>query len=81
MQVVAEILPDTQAVGIDVFQLPLGANAREEHHQLEFEEDDRVDGRAAKGRVALANQVTDKAHVQGASEVPVEMVGGNEILQ
>ena len=63
MQVVAEIPPDTQAVGTDVFQLPLGATAREEHHQLEFEEDDRVDRRTADGGVQVKNQWTNEGQI------------------
>ena len=43
-QVVAEIPAQAQPVGDDPHELPLGAQPLEEQHQLQLEEDDRVDG-------------------------------------
>ncbi len=41
-QVVAKVPAQAQAVGSDAHELPLGADALEEHDELELEEDDRV---------------------------------------
>src|SRR3712207_7744228 len=40
----------SQAVGCDLHELPLGADALEKHHQLQAEEDLRVDAGAAQDR-------------------------------
>jgi hypothetical protein len=42
-EVIAEIPAQTEPIGDQPHQLALGAEAREEHHQLQLEEDARVD--------------------------------------
>jgi hypothetical protein len=63
-----------------ILQLSLGANVLKEHDQLELEEDNRINRRTTEGRVTVAYQITDKAQVQRALDVAVEMVSRNEIL-
>jgi hypothetical protein len=61
VQVVAQVPADAQPVGRQVQQLPLRADAFEEHHQLQLEEDHRVDGRAFLPGVLLADQLTGRS--------------------
>ena len=62
-------------------ELPLGADALEEHHQLQLEEDHRIDrGPAALG-VQLPRPVADEAEVERVLQVTVEVVPGNQGLE
>jgi hypothetical protein len=62
-------------------QLALGADAFEEHDQLQLEEDDRIDGGAAPLGVVLPRPVADEAEVQLGFEVAVEVIGRDEGLE
>ena len=62
-------------------ELPLGAQPLEEHDQLEPEEDHRVDGRSAAGRVAVLGPVPDKGEVEPGIKMTIEMAARNERLQ
>src|SRR5215204_3342579 len=62
-------------------ELTLGADALEEHDELQLEEDHRVDTRPAPLGVEVARPVTDEAQVELGLQVSVEVAGGNEILQ
>jgi hypothetical protein len=45
-EVVAQVPTHAQTVRRDLHEPPLGADALEEHDELELEEDDRVHGRS-----------------------------------
>ena len=62
-------------------ELALGADALEEHDQLQLEEDDRVDAGPAPLGVQLPRPVADEAQVELGFQVAVEVVPGNEVLQ
>jgi hypothetical protein len=62
--------------GID--QLPLGAQAFEEHHKLQLEEDHRIDARPATLGVQLVRPLADEAEVKRHLEVAIDVVLGNE---
>jgi hypothetical protein len=62
-------------------EVALGADAVEDHDQLQLEKHDRVDaGPAARGR-QLVHPVADEAQVELRLQMPVEVVGGDELLQ
>jgi hypothetical protein len=65
----------------DLDQLALGADPLEEHDELQLEEDDRVDGGASSLSVQLPRPVADKREAERRVDVPVEVVGGNEVLE
>src|SRR5687768_10382856 len=46
VQVIPQVPPDAQPIGSYPDQLPLGADPFEEHHELELEEDPRIDRRS-----------------------------------
>ena len=78
---VAEVpaVGQVEAGGLD--ELALGADALEEHHQLQLEEDDRVDGGPAPLGVELPRPVADEAQVELGFQVAVEVVDRDEVLQ
>ena len=51
--------------------------ALQEQHQVQLEKDHRIDRGAAAGRVVLLHEVADEREVEGAVQVPVEVVGGH----
>ena len=65
--------------GLD--ELALGAQPFEEHHQLQLEEDHRVDGGAPPVSVALPRPLPDEGQVERGLEVPVEMIPGHQVVQ
>ena len=84
-QVLVEGVAEVPAVGqveagrLD--ELALGADALEEHDQLQLEEDDRVDGGPAPLGIQLPRPVADEAQVELGFQVAVEVVRGDEVLQ
>jgi hypothetical protein len=76
VQVVAEIPPDTEPVGDQAHEVAFRAHAFKEHHQLQFEEDHRVDAWAAVGGIVILHQVADKREVEHLIQVAIEMVRG-----
>jgi hypothetical protein len=64
IQVVPEIPPDAQPISSYSYQLPLGADPFEEHHELELEEDSRIDRWSSTFLLGRADQVADEAQVE-----------------
>ncbi len=62
-------------------EVPLGADPLEDHHQLQLEEDDRVDGGPTTLGIQLSRPITDEAQVELGLQVPVEVGLGNECFQ
>jgi hypothetical protein len=76
---VAEIPPMGEVETRRLDQLPLRANALEEHDQLEFE-DHRINGGAAPIGVQLLDPAADKAEIERALQMAVEVIRRDEIL-
>ena len=81
VEVVAEVPTHGEAVGRDAHQFPLGAQPLEEHHELELEENHRIDARPAAAGVERGDEVPDEGEVQRPLQSPVEAVSGDEVLQ
>lgn len=81
VEVIAEIPAHADAVGGDELELASRADTLEELDQMELEEDDGVNRGAAEGGVALTHQISDKAQVKRALQMPVEMVGGHQVVE
>ena len=81
VKVVAQVPAHGEPVGRDAHQLPLLPQPLEEEHELELEEDHRIDGRPAAPGVEGADQVPDEGEIQRGFEPPVEAVYGNQLLQ
>jgi hypothetical protein len=68
-----------EAGGCD--ELTLGADPLEEHHELQLEEDGRVEGGSAAFRIESGDPLADKAEVELQFQMAREVVLGDEILQ
>jgi hypothetical protein len=79
-EIIADIPAQTEPVGRHPHQLALGANTFKEHDQLQFEEDNRINGRAASRGIERRNQGADKGEVEGLVEMAVEMVRWDQLL-
>jgi hypothetical protein len=73
VEVVAQLPADAQAIRRRGHQRSLRTEAFEEHHRI-----DRV---SASAGVVCTHQVADAGPVKLLSEVPIEVVGGHEILE
>jgi hypothetical protein len=62
-------------------ELALGADPLEEHHQLQLEEDHRVDAGPATFGIELLRPVPNEAQIELRFEVAIEVVSRNEFLQ
>src|SRR5436309_1042955 len=78
IEVVAKV-PAMSEVELRLFHgLAFGTDALEEHHQLELEEDRRIDGGTTTGCIAISDPLTDEGEVEGGIEMAVEVISGNE---
>src|SRR6266571_9107328 len=55
-------------------QLALGAYPFKKHDQLQFEEDDRINGGAASACIGLVHELPDKREIQLPFKIAIEMV-------
>ena len=78
VEAVTEVPADTEAVHGQGEELPLRAQALEEHHQVELEEDHRIDGRPSSIGIGVLDPIPDEGQIEAGVEVAVEMVAGNE---
>src|SRR5687768_8184681 len=62
-------------------QLPLGAEALEEHDELQLEEDHRVDRGPTPSRIAVLHPLADEPEIKLGIEVPVEVVRGDQAFE
>src|SRR3954468_13950186 len=62
-------------------ELTFRAQPFEEHHQVTFEEDDRIDRRPTTAGVTIGDEVTDKREIEDAFKVPIEMISGDSGFQ
>ena len=80
-EVVAQVPPQREAVGDDTHELALRTEVLEEHHQLELEEDDRVDGWPATFCVEWPHELPDEGEVEPSFQAAVEVVLWNQVLK
>jgi hypothetical protein len=81
MQVIAEIPAQTEAVRGDAHKLSFRAQPLKEHDQLQLEKDHRINGGTSASGIIELYQIPHKGAVEGALEVAIEVIGGNEILE
>jgi len=55
-------------------QVAFGTNAFKKHHELEFEEDDRINGRTTLTCIGLLHELTHEREVEGAFQMAIEVV-------
>ncbi len=81
LEIVSQVPADAKAVGDDGHQLPLASQSLEEKDKLEFEEDYRVDARAAGGGVAILDQIPHKRKIESPFQAAVEVVLRDEFFE
>jgi hypothetical protein len=62
-------------------ELPIRADAVEEHDQVQLEEDGRINGGTSAIGVALPCPVADAAQGQLRLQLAIDVVPGNELLK
>jgi hypothetical protein len=80
-QLVAHRPAQAQAIGDDPHQLPLRAQPLDEQHQLELDEDHRIDTRSSDPRVGVADQIAYERKVERPLQMPGDVVGRDEIVE
>jgi hypothetical protein len=82
VQVVAEIPANAQTVCRDLHEPALRADVLEEHHQLQTEEDHRIDARTARTTsVVILDEIPDEREVKRRLEATVEVVLRDQVLK
>jgi hypothetical protein len=76
-QIVAQVPPHREAIRDRPHELAFGAQILEEHHQLQLEEDDRVNRRPAALSVERLYQLPHKREVEPSLKAPVEVLFGD----
>ena len=80
VQVIAAIPAYAQAICGEPHQLPLEAQTLEVHHQLQPDEDHRVDARSIHRGAALLDEVAHDGEVERPVPATVEVVARDKIL-
>jgi hypothetical protein len=80
-EIIAEVPSAAQRVGRHFHEPALASKIFEEHHELELEEDHRVYRWAATASVQGSDHLPHEGEVQRPLQVPVEVVGRDQILQ
>ena len=80
VQIVAKIPADAQSVSDQAHEVPFGAYAFKEHHQLQFEEDDGIDAGTAVGGIATLNPLPNNREIERLLQVTIEMVARDQVL-
>jgi hypothetical protein len=81
VEAVAEVPPDAEPILRQRQELALRADSLEEHHQVELEEDDGIDGRPASVGAGVPDPIPDEAEVLRRLAAPVEVIVGNEAVE
>jgi hypothetical protein len=62
-------------------QEPLRADALEKHDELQLEEDDGIDRRAATACIGLVHKLADKRKIKCSLQTAIEVVCRNQVFQ
>jgi hypothetical protein len=82
VQVVAENPPDTEPVGDQTQEQTFRADIFEEHHELQPEENYRINGGASQaGSIAVLHQLPNKGEIEDAVQVAIEVCGRHQFVE
>src|SRR5713226_4895077 len=81
IQVIAQEPAHAEPIGRMTHQEPLRADALEKHDELQLEEDDGIDGRAATACIGLLHKLADKRKIKCPLQATVEVVLRNQLFQ
>jgi hypothetical protein len=81
VEIVSQVPAEAKAVGYNGHQLPLATQSLEAKDELEFEEDYRVDARAAGRGLAILDQIPHKRKIHRPFQAVVEVVLRDEFFE
>lgn len=81
VEVVSQVPADAKAVGHNGHKLPLASQSFKEEDKLEFEEDHRLDARAAGGSVALLDQTPHERKIENPFQATIGVVFRDEFFE
>ena len=81
IQIVADVPAHAEPVSSQSHQLSFRADAVKEHHEVQLEEDHRVNGGATCVSIRLFDQVAHKREIHHAIQMAIEMSGWNEFIK
>jgi len=55
-------------------QLPFGAQTFKEHHELQLEKDDRINGGTPSAGIGLVHQLAHKRQIKRALQVTIKVI-------
>jgi hypothetical protein len=80
-EVIAQVPAHRETIGDHPHELPLASQVLEEHHQLQFEEDDRVDGGPTSIRVERTHQIPHEREIEPSFQAAVEVVLWDQVFE
>ena len=79
-QIVSQVPTQTEPVGDHPHELALRAQPLEEEDELEFKEDDRINGWTTTIGIGVAHHIADEGEVEHALEMAIEVTLGHQPL-
>jgi hypothetical protein len=76
VKMVAKVPPVGEVELCVLHKVALRADALEEHHQLETEKDDRIDGGTSACGIEVGDPLTDEGEVEGGVEMAAKVIRG-----
>jgi len=81
IQIISQVPTDAEPIVRMTHQETLRTDALKEHHELQLEEDHRINGRATTTCIGLLHELTHKREVEGSLQVPIEVIRRNQVLK
>jgi len=73
-QIKAQVPQNAESISGMPHELPSGSNSLKEHHELQFEEDHRINGGTTLVRIGLMHELAHKREIKCALQMTVEVV-------
>jgi hypothetical protein len=81
VQFVAQIPPDAEPVSDRAHEETFRTHTFEKHHELQFEEDDWINGWSASQGVGILHQRVDEGEIKHTVEIAIEVIRRNYVLE
>ena len=77
----SQVPSDTEPISRMAHQLAFGAKALEEHDQLQFEEDDRINRGPPSSCIGLLHELAHKREIKRSFQMAVEVILWNQVFK
>jgi hypothetical protein len=81
VQIITNEPADAEPISCMTHQQTFGAYPFKEHDQLQFEEDNGINRGTTSTGVGLLHELADKGEIKCSLQVPIEMIGWNQVFQ